>query len=205
MISYPFEVLSSKKVKKLLCNNKVISFPTETFYGLGGNAFSSFVVNEIYQLKERSKEKSLLVLITPEWLTFLCKFKDRRINDLIRKFWPGPLTLVLKINPKIPKHLHNNDSTIAVRYSSSPVVNKLIQLCNCPIIGTSANLSGKPACNTAAQVLEQFNKKLDLIIDGGLLPSKLPSTVLDCSKKKFKILREGSIESQELKQICDLS
>jgi L-threonylcarbamoyladenylate synthase len=146
----------------------------------------------------------LLLLITSQWLPRLCQWSDSRINDLIDEYWPGPLTLILAANPELPEHLQNTAGTLAVRYTSSPVAQRLIELGDCPLIGTSANLTGMPECSTVKQVAEQLKNKLDLIIDGGKLPAIQPSTIVNCTSKKIKILRHGAITLTELNRICEV-
>jgi L-threonylcarbamoyladenylate synthase len=122
----------------------------------------------------------------------------------MHEFWPGPLTLILPANPELPEHLQNTDGTLAVRYTSSPVAQRLIELGNCPLIGTSANLTGLPECSTVKQVADQLKNQLEMIIDGGELLANQPSTIVNCSSKKFKILRHGSITLTELNRICEV-
>ena len=204
IIDFPFTKIAASQVVIALRNQQVLAFPTETFYGLGGNAFSNSLVERIYSIKERPRTKPLLVLITPEWLPRLCQWKDPRINDLMHEFWPGPLTLILAANPDLPEHLQNTNGTLAVRYTSSPVAQRLIELGNCPLIGTSANLTGLPECSNVKQVADQLKNQLDLIIDGGELLANQPSTIVNCTRNKFKILRHGSITLTELNRICEV-
>ncbi|MDE0792758.1 MAG: L-threonylcarbamoyladenylate synthase [SAR324 cluster bacterium] len=204
LVGFPFTKAAERQVSTALSNKQVLAFPTETFYGLGGNAFSTSVVDRVYRIKERPRTKPLLVLITPQWLPRLCKWSDSRINDLIDEYWPGPLTLILAANPELPEHLQNTAGTLAVRYTSSPVAQRLIELGDCPLIGTSANLTGMPECSTVKQVAEQLKNKLDLIIDGGNLPAIQPSTIVNCTSKKIKILRHGAITLTELNRICEV-
>ena len=203
-VSFPFTKAVERIVATALSNDQVLAFPTETFYGLGGNAFSQSVVNRVYKIKERPRTKSLLVLITPQWLPRLCKWRDSRVNDLIEKYWPGPLTLILEANPELPDHLQNTAGTLAVRYTSSLAAQRLIELGNCPIIGTSANLTGMPECSTSKQVARQLKNKIDLIIEGVKLAGIQPSTIVNCTNKKFKIIREGTITLTELNRTCEV-
>ena len=205
LVGVPFTKAAERLSLTALPDKQVLAFPTETFYGLGGNAFSKSVVDRIYRIKERPRIKPLLVLITPEWLPSLCQWNDSRINDLMDEYWPGPLTLILEANPNLPEHLQNTTGTLAVRYTSSPIAQRLIELGDCPLIGTSANITGMPECSTVKQVLEQLKNKLDLIIDGGILPAKQPSTILNCTSNKIKMLRHGAITLTELNHICEVN
>ncbi len=205
LVSFPFIKIEELLVQKALLQNQVLCFPTETFYALGGNAFSKQVADRVYSIKERPKNKPLIVLTTPEWLPSLCLWKDSRIDKLMDVFWPGPLTLILEANPEFPQHFKNSDGTLAVRCTSSPAAQRLIELGSCPIFGTSANISGMPACSSATEIYNQLYKKVDLIIDGGELEEKFASTILDCQKEKFRVLRHGAIKLADINLICEVS
>ena len=128
LIKYPFTNDNESLITDILSENQVLAFPTETVYGLGGNAFSKEVADRIYLIKQRPRNKPFPLLITLKWFNKLCLWNDSRIDDLIEAFWPGPLTLILNSNPDLPKHLINNSGTLAVRFSSSTVVQRLIEL-----------------------------------------------------------------------------
>ena len=202
LIEYPFINNNESLIAKILSENHVLSFPTETVYGLGGNAFSKDVAEKIYLIKKRPRNKPFPLLITLEWLKKLCLCNDSRINNLIEAFWPGPLTLILESNPDLPKHLKNNTGTLAVRYSSSTLVQHLIELGKCPIIGTSANRSGFPACTSADEVLSQLKEDVDIVIQEYKNSEIVASTIVNCLTEPFKILRQGSISLKELNHIC---
>ena len=202
LVKYPFTKNNESVITDILSENKVLAFPTETVYGLGGNAFSKKVADRIYLIKQRPRNKPFPLLITVEWLKKLCLWNDSRIDDLIEAFWPGPLTLILKSNPDLPNHLNNNSGTLAVRYSSSTAVQRLIELGECPIIGTSANRSGLPACTSADEVAIQLKDDVDIVIDGCKRSENLASTIVHCLTEPFKILRQGSISLKELNHIC---
>ena len=202
LIKYPFTNDNESLITDILSENQILAFPTETVYGLGGNAFSKEVADRIYIIKQRPRNKPFPLLITLKWLKKLCLWNDSRIDDLIEAFWPGPLTLILKSNPDLPKHLNNNSGTLAVRYSSSTTVQRLIELGECPIIGTSANRSGLPPCTTADEVAIQLKDDVDIVIDGCKRSENLASTIVHCLTEPFKIVRQGSISLKALNQIC---
>ena len=204
LIKYPFTNDNEIFITDILSENKILAFPTETVYGLGGNAFSKEVTDRIYLIKQRPRNKPFPLLITLKWLKKLCLWNDSRIDDLIEAFWPGPLTLILNSNPDLPKHLKNNSGTLAVRFSSSAVVQRLIELGEYPLIGTSANRSGFPACKSADEVANQLKDDVDIVIDGYNGSENLASTIVHCLTEPFKILRLGAISSKELKHICNI-
>ena len=202
LIKYPFTNYNESLITEILSKNKILAFPTETVYGLGGNAFSIEVADRIYLIKQRPRNKPFPLLITLKWLKKLCLWNDSRIDDLIEAFWPGPLTLILKSNLDLPKHLKNNSGTLAVRFSSSAVVQRLIELGEYPLIGTSANRSGFPACKSADEVANQLKDDVDIVIDGYNRSENLASTIVHCLTEPFTILRQGTISLKELNQIC---
>ena len=204
LIKYPFTNDDESLITDILSENQVLAFPTETVYGLGGTAFSKKVADQIYLIKQRPRNKPFPLLITLKWLKKLCLWNDSRIDDLIEAFWPGPLTLILNSNPDLPKHLKNNSGTLAVRFSSSAVVQRLIELGEYPLIGTSANRSGFPACKSADEVANQLKDDVDIVIDGYNRSENLASTIVHCLTEPFKILRQGAISSKELKHICNI-
>ena len=141
LIKYPFTNDNESLITDILSQNQVMAFPTETVYGLGGTAFSKKVADRIYLIKQRPRNKPFPLLITLKWLKKLCLWNDSRIDNLIQEFWPGPLTLILKSNKDLPEHLNNNSGTLAVRYSSSAVVQRLIELGEYPLTVSYTHLT----------------------------------------------------------------
>ena len=193
-IQYPFSKSSSEEIQRILKSEGIVCFPTETVYGLGGNALSPKVIEKIFSLKKRTPEKSLSVLVNQDWLRHLANWEDSRVDRIIDAFWPGPLTLVLPAHPELPGFLKGPQDTIALRWSSSEVVQEMIELGGCPLIGTSANLSGLPTCLNPTEVQNQFGEKTPMLVNSGILPENLPTSLLDCSKKPFELIRSGSID-----------
>jgi len=204
LIKFPFSKNTENLISDALFDRKILSFPTETFYGLGGNALSKKVVDRIYKIKGRSRKKPFIILVNLDWINKICFWSDSRINALMENFWPGPLTLVLKARKEIPRYLHDVNGSIAIRYTSSPIVQRIIELGNCPLIGTSANLSGMPECFSVREVKQQLNNQVDMIIDGGELSQNQPSTIVNCQSKKFEVLRQGVISLSDLNRICEV-
>ena len=186
------------QIQGFLQNGKTIAFPTETFYGLGGNALSEHLVERIFQIKKRARHKALLLLIEPAWLPQLSVAPTFKVEKLIERFWPGPLTLIVPAHKKLPQFLLAPAHTIAVRHSSAWIVQKLIALGQCPLIGTSANVSDTPENSQAAGVLSQLEGQLDLLIDGGATVGGAPSTLVDTTTSPFKIIRQGAVSQEDL-------
>ena len=196
---YPLSEASRTSVTRLLKEDEILVFPTETVYGLGGNALSAKAVQKVYRTKKRTPDKAMPVLVDQAWLEKLVPTRNERIDELISTFWPGPLTLILQAPPELPCFLKGPGGTLALRWSDSKVVQELIRLGKCPLIGTSANLSGRPECLSAAEVEAQFKERTPPIVDGGILKQTPPSTLLDCSRDRFRLLRTGSLGTTVLK------
>jgi len=187
-----------EKGVKILRKGGVIAFPTDTVYGLGADAFNSTAVERIYEIKNRPKHRQLPLLIADvEQLTTLAKPIPEIAWFLARRFWPGGLTLVLPRADSLPSYLGRGPG-IAVRIPNHPLCLALIQHLGNPIIGTSANISGRPPALTADDVRQQLAAKIDFVIDGGRCPGGKESTVVDVIHQTPLILREGIIPSYEI-------
>jgi len=180
---------------KALQNNEVVGFPTETVYGLAGNAFSSEAISKIFTAKGRPSDNPLIVHVSS-----MAQFRSlvTHVPPLVEKianhFWPGPLTLVLPSNGKVSPKALGGVQTVGVRMPSHPVALKLIEMCGLPLAAPSANLSGKPSPTRAAHVLHDLDGRIAGIVDGGATGIGLESTVLDCSS-----LCPGSTNGTETK------
>ena len=190
----------SKELARCIRRGDLIAFPTETFYAVGGNALSLTLCERVFLLKQRPRNKPLLVLAEPRQMTELVHIDEPWVKKLIERFMPGPLTLVLPVKAGSPEWLADAKGTLAVRWSSSPEVAKLIALARVPLIGTSANLSGKPENTESEEVRKEFGESLDWLIAGGSAPGGMPSTILDATSFPCKLLREGAIPTSELKE-----
>jgi L-threonylcarbamoyladenylate synthase len=187
-----------EKGVKILQKGGVIAFPTDTVYGLGADAFNPTAVERIYEIKNRPKHRQLPLLIADvKQLTALAETIPEFAWFLARRFWPGGLTLVLPKTASLPAYLASG-STIAVRVPNHPACLALIQHLANPLIGTSANISGKPAALTAEEVGQQLGGKIDLIINGGQCPGGKESTIVDITHQPPTVLRQGIIPSLEI-------
>ncbi len=196
-LSPPFSESEERQLLRQIHSGGVLAFPTETFYGLGGNALSQRAVKQVFALKKRPVEKALLLLALPEQWKSLVEVPPAA-QALMNRFWPGPLTLVLPARPEVPEFLKGPGGTLAIRHSPHPVVQQLLRLGGCPLIGTSANLSEQPSCVSAEAVQAQLGDALELVVDGGLTPGGLPSTLLDATQTPPRLLRPGVLSAQDL-------
>jgi len=190
-----------KNIVALLEKSKVIAFPTETVYGLGAHMFKEEAIKKIFSLKKRNKNKPLIVHISK--IEDVKKVANEIPGDfykLAKKFFPGPLTIILKKKDNISS-LISSDSTIAVRMPDNPFTLKLIECLKSPIIGTSANRSNEESSISANNVLSIFSNKIAAIIDTGISKIKIPSTIISLVERPYKILRYGSISKDEIDQV----
>lgn len=182
----------------------VIAYPTETFYGLGVNAYDKKAVEKIFELKGRSPDKPLLILIGhKEQLYELIERPIFSFEKLTDRFWPGPLTIVFKASQNLPDILHGNTGKIGVRISGHSLARDLPLRAKLPITSTSANISGKPVLKSAFDIKSEWDDRIDLILDGGILTESRGSTIVDISKNRPLLIREGDIPFEEIKRIVD--
>tara|TARA_B100000427_G_scaffold258631_1_gene222613 strand:- start:544 stop:1473 length:930 start_codon:yes stop_codon:yes gene_type:complete len=195
-------IYSIKKVKKYLNNNKVIAIPTETVYGLAGNAYSDEAVKKIFALKKRPKFNPLIVHYNK--LSNLKKdcYIDINFKKLYKKFCPGPLTFVLKKKPssKLSKYVNKNKKTVAVRFPKHKITQEILKNINFPLAAPSANMFSKLSPVSASDVKEEFKKKIKYIVDGGKSKIGLESTIINLVGKPT-ILRPGGIEPEKIQKI----
>ncbi len=186
----------------ILRQGGIVAFPTDTVYGLGVSAKIPRAVERIYEVKKRLRNMALpLLLANTSQISEVAESVSPLAWLLIRNFMPGGLTVVLPKAPSVPDIITAGGSTVAVRIPAHPIAIALIEGVGAPIVGTSANLSGKPAALTAAEVCAQFGDEIDLVIDGGKCPGGKESTIVDVTGGTPVILREGAISKQELERV----
>jgi L-threonylcarbamoyladenylate synthase len=182
---------------KILANHGLVVFPTDTVYGVAAQVTSPPGIRSIYAAKERPEEKALPILIGEiTQLDPLILSTTKTVRQITRAFWPGPLTLILPKSAAVPLEL-SPYPTVGIRMPGLPFTLSLLKHTG-PLATTSANLSGGPNPTTVAEVLEQLDGRVDLILDGGSTPGPTPSTVVDASGQTLNILREGPITLAEL-------
>ncbi len=180
---------------QLLLDHKLVAFPTDTVYGLGTLAFDGPTALKLYAAKDRPPEKAIPVLIADVTdLERVAMDMPPIAQHLMAQFWPGALTLVVPKLPTIPLEVSASE-TVAVRIPDHDLARALMRLTG-PLAVTSANRSAGPNPRTAQEVLDQLGSRIDAILDGGLTPGGVPSTVLDCTQATPRVLREGAIANQ---------
>jgi L-threonylcarbamoyladenylate synthase len=177
----------------------VIVFPTETVYGLGADALNGAAVEKVFHLKGRNPDAPIPIIVADQaMLQGLVEKIPPIARKLMEQFWPGPLTLVLPAAPDTPKQLLNRTGGIGVRISSQPMATQLALELGRPLTATSANPSGYQAASTIAQAQNYFAGVIENFLDGGKLPSKTGSSVVDVIDDRIKIIREGEISVEQL-------
>lgn len=175
-----------------------IAFPTETVYGIGASISNNHAIEKIFVIKGRPSDNPLIVHVASvEQAVSLCQNLPPVFFRLVEKFWPGPLTLVVEKDPSITSRVSGGLSSIAIRMPSNAVARALIEKAG-PLAAPSANLSGKPSPTTAADVLEDLDGKIPLIIDGGECSLGIESTVLSLLENTPILLRPGTITKEEI-------
>ncbi len=191
-----------KKAAEFIRAGKLVAFPTETVYGLGADGLNSFAVAKIFDAKNRPSFNPLILHISEKnELQKLTSVTNKKIEKLIDKFWPGPLTLVLPKKDIVPDIVSAGNPTVAVRMPDHPVASKLIELSQTPIAAPSANLFGQLSPTTAEHVVKQLGNKVDLILDGGKCKVGVESTIIGFLEGEAVLLRPGGIPLEEIEPI----
>ena len=192
-----------KKAVRVIKKGGVIVCPTDTVYGLMANAKSEKAVKKVFQIKKRTFQKPIPVFVKNLKMARSLAIINKNQEKFLKKVWPGKVTVVLRAKTKkLPKGIISRDQKIGLRIPNYKIINQLLLILNCPLTGTSANISGKPESTKIKEVIKQFqNQKYqpDLILDARNLKPSLPSTVIDL--ETFKILRESAISKKEIFEI----
>ena len=187
---------------KILRDGGLVGIPTETVYGLGANALDGTAVKRIFEAKGRPQDNPLIIHVTgAQWLPRYCADVPPLAYVLARKFWPGPLTMILKRRPIIPDETTAGLDTVAVRCPNHPVTLAIIREAGIPIAAPSANLSGRPSCTTAQAVLEDMDGRISGVVDGGPCAVGVESTILDLTCDPPRLLRPGGLPLEDLERL----
>jgi L-threonylcarbamoyladenylate synthase len=171
----------------------VVALPTETFYGLAVSALAASAVRRVFELKGRPDSKPLLVLVDSIAMVETVASVTTAARDLMRRYWPGALTLVLPALAVVPSVVTAGTGSLGLRLSPHPVARGLVELLGEPVTAPSANPNGLAPPTTAAGVLEYFPDGINLLLDGGPTPGGAPSTVLDLTVEPPRVLRRGAV------------
>ena len=185
-----------EKTFQVIKKGGIVVFPTDTVYGIGCNPYNANAVEKIYEIKSREKIKSLPVLAysldTVKEIARIDTFTEK----IIKKYWPGPLTLILELTDKKLKKSLNLDNKIAVRIPDSKCTLKLLEKCGL-LVGTSANISGSPPSTDPKECLKNITN-YDVFLNGGTITSKGESTIIEIENEEIKIIRKGVLKKEEI-------
>lgn len=189
------------QVVSSLYRGSVVALPTDTFYGLAVDPVNLKAVDRIYELKTRARHKPLSLLIAQVAQAYeIARQLDSAFDRLAEKFWPGPLTIIVKAGSKLPLRVTANTGNVALRVPEAAIPRAVVAALGLPITATSANLQSYPECTYANCVREQLGEKIPLIVDGGPTARSVPTTIVDLSGggNSWMILREGAIPTHEI-------
>jgi len=185
---------------RIVAGGGLVVYPTDTVYGLGCDPFNIEAVTRVFKVKGE-RNKPLPILASDVESVKRIVFLSGKAGRVAARFWPGPLTLVIPKKPLLPSIVTCSFTSVGVRVPQHNVALRLIGLSNGLLVGTSANKTGEKPPRTAQEAAEQLGKEVDMILDGGPTPLGAPSTVVDLTQEKAKILREGSVSLEELLSI----
>jgi tRNA threonylcarbamoyl adenosine modification protein (Sua5/YciO/YrdC/YwlC family) len=188
-------------VAKSLEAGNVVALPTDTFYGLAVDPVNLRAVDRIYEIKERARQKPLSLLIADVAQAYgLARSVDWAFDRLAERFWPGPLTMIVKAGSRLPLRVTANTGNVALRVPDATLARAIVARLGLPITATSANLPGFPECGYAQCVRDQLGNQIPLIVDGGPTGRTVATTIVDLSRggHEWTILREGAIPTHEI-------
>lgn len=184
---------------EIIKNGGLVAVPTETVYGLAGNGLDESVVRQIYEVKGRPAVKPLSLMVPDKSaMAEYCEAVPEAALCLAEKYWPGPLTIVLKAKTNVPAIVRAGGATVGLRCPDHPLTLEALRLAKLPFAAPSANPSGSESPKNAAKVLEYFDGKIPAVIDGGHCGIGRESTLIDMSAKPYKILREGALSADDI-------
>ena len=177
---------------------EVVAVPTDALYTLVADPFNLGAVSGVFRAKGRESHRSLPLLINDIMMAEdLAKELNNRFFILARRFWPGPLTMIVPASAKVPLKVTGNTGRLALRQSRSKITEELINMLNQPLISTSANISGHPTCRSGIDVFGMMDGRVDLVIDGGACTGP-GSTTVDITEPYWRLIKVGAIEEKEI-------
>ena len=185
---------------------QVLGMPTDTFYGLAADPFNLRAVERVYEIKSRSRHKTLSLMIeSVDQAEELAQELPSAFYLLARRFWPGPLTIIVRAHARLPLKVTANSGNVALRVPAAPIPLAVIRASGLPITATSANLSGASECTTAQAVKEQLEERIPLIVDGGASPREVASTIVDLSQPDglWRLIRQGAIPQEQIAEMFE--
>ena len=193
------------KAAEIIRNGGAVAFPTETVYGLGADGLNPIAVAKIFEIKNRPTFNPLILHIHDKsQLEQLCEIQNPKVNILIKKFWPGPLTLVLPKKNIVPEIVTADNPTVAVRMPNNSVALELIKRSGTPIAAPSANLFNRLSPTSAEHVFAQLGTRVDMILDGGTTDVGVESTIIEFDNDTVYLLRPGGVTKEEIESLLGM-
>ncbi|HIX31570.1 MAG TPA: threonylcarbamoyl-AMP synthase, partial [Firmicutes bacterium] len=193
----------SAAAAEILRAGGLVAIPTETVYGLGANGLDAAAVEKIFAAKGRPQDNPLILHVKDaSWLARYCEDVPPLAYALAERFWPGPLTMILRRREIVPDVTTGGLDTVGVRCPAHPATLAIIAAADLPVAAPSANTSGRPSCTTAADVMEDMDGKIEAVVDGGPCRVGVESTILDLTVQPPRLLRPGGLPLEELEQVC---
>ena len=188
-------------IVRCLQSGNVVGVPTDTFYGLAVDPVNLHAVDQIYVLKQRMRHKPLSLLLASAAQAYeIARNLDGKFDRLTERFWPGPLTVIVRAGTRLPLRVTANTGNVALRVPDAEIPRAVVRRLGLPVTATSANVFGAPECTHAVGVRDQLGDRIPLIIDGGPTARSLPTTIVDLSAGTgtWQVLREGAIPTHEI-------
>ena len=190
-----------EKAAEFMKQGKIVVFPTETVYGIGTNGLDEKAVRKLYEVKKRPLNKPISLLVSNmEMVKAIAKDITEVEYKIMEKFFPGPLTIILKKKDIVPDIVTAGQDTVGVRMPSGEIARKLVELSGVPIATPSANISGQPSGTNLSEIKENFKESVDFYIDGGNSKLGISSTIVQVIDGKIKILRQGRITLEQIEK-----
>ncbi len=191
-----------EKAAELIKKGKIVIFPTETVYGIGVNGLDSNAVKKLYEIKKRPLNKPISLLVSDmEMVEQIARDITDVEYQIMKTFFPGPLTIILKKKEIVPDIVTSGSDTVGIRMPSEKIAIEIVKQAGVPIATPSANISGKPSGTNIKSIMQDFEGKVDFFIDGGESKLGIGSTIVQVINEEPKILREGSITLEQIKQV----
>ena len=194
-----------KEISQIIRNGGIVVFPTETVYGIGTNGLNKEAISRLYEVKQRPINKPISLLVSSiDMAEMVAKDITDMEYKLMEKFFPGPLTIILKKKSIVPDNLTNNTDTVGIRMPDNIIAKKLIEHSNVPIATPSANISGKPSGIDINNIMEDFKDKVDYYLDGGQSKLGIGSTIVKIENGYPVILRDGNNKKKQILECLKL-
>ena len=192
-----------ERAKEILENGGIVILPTDTVYGLSADCLNEEAIRKIYKLKHRNYSKACCVLVSNiKMIEEITEGISKKEENIINRFFPGALTIILEKNEKIPQIVTAGLDTIGIRMPDNNFLLDLITELGRPIVTTSLNLAGEESIVNLEKLSSAFKDNVDLIIDGGETKKKLASTIIRVEKEEVKVLRQGPISKEDIEKVC---